>query len=305
MTIEPFDALISKMKKFSVVTIPNLPFSRLTSFGSGGTIKLTIYPDTKRKLIKSLKLLDKLKIPYYVLGKGSNVLAADGEYPGVVVCTTKLCGIQIKGCEARALCGTSTMQFAKTLCKEGLSGGEFFACLPATVGGATVCNAGCFGQDVASVVKWVEAYGNGKVRRFKAEKCQFRKRSSLFKNSNYVVLSAAFRLTQGVEKQISAKIDDIRQKKTATQPLDKRSAGSALYHDRVAVSRLIDQAGLKGYSVGDAQVSTKHAGFVVNNGNATSAQILQVIKHVQDELYARYGVVAHTEITLLNFKDDK
>lgn len=304
MTEQQFNLLLSKMKKFSVSTLTNLPFAGLTTFKSGGTIKLVIYPDTIRKLVKCLRLLDKLNVDHVILGKGSNFLASDYPYDGVAVVTTKIKGVKIKKTAAAALCGTSTASFAKELCKNALSGGEFFACLPASVGGAVTCNAGCYNQEVSQILTEVTAYRKGKIKRIKASCCKFSKRNSLFKNSDYVVLTAKFRFTTSTKEQISASIAEMQQKKRDTQPLDKRSAGSALYHKTAQVSKLIDQAGLKGYSVGDAQVSTKHAGFVINNGAATSEQILSVIRHVKDTLYKKYGITAKTEITLFNFKEE-
>lgn len=304
MTDSQYGLLLLKMKKFSVPTLTNLPFARLTTFKSGGTIKLVIYPDTLRKLVKCLRLLDKLNVDYVILGKGSNFLASDYPYDGVAVVTTGIKGVKLKTTTAAVLCGTSTASFAKELCKNGLSGGEFFACLPATVGGAVTCNAGCFNQDVSQILTEVTAYKNGKIKKIKSCDCKFSKRNSLFKNSNYVVLSAKFRFIKDLPTSISAKITEMQRKKRDTQPLNKRSAGSALYHKTAQISKLIDLAGLKGYAEGDAQVSTKHAGFVINNGNATSEQILSVIRHIQDTLYKNYGITAKTEITLFNFKDD-
>lgn len=305
MTERQLNYLLSKMKKFSVPTLTNLPFARLTTFQSGGTIKLTVYPDTERKLVKCLRLLDKLNAEYVVLGKGSNFLASDDPYDGVAVVTAKVKGVKFGKTTANVLCGTSTVTLGGELCKRGLGGGEFFACLPASVGGTVVCNAGCFNQDVSQVLVYAKVYKNGRIFKLKNAACKFSKRDSLFKHSDYVVLSAKFRFTKSDTGEISAKIAEMRKIKRDTQPLDKRSAGSALYHKTAVVSRLIDRAGLKGYSCGDAQVSVKHAGFVVNNGNATSEQILSVIRHVQQVLYENYGITAKTEITLFNFKENK
>lgn len=301
-----FDAFLSKMKKFSVTCRENIPFARLTTFQSGGTIKLTVYPDTLKKLVVCVRLLRKYRVRYCVLGMGSNTLASDGYYDGVVVVTTGLKGVKLRGNYAEAQCGASAVAFSRRLREHGLSGGEFFACLPASVGGAVVCNAGCFGQSVSDVLKSALVLYKGELHTLKARSCRFGKRTSLFKNNgDYVVLSAKFRFTHSTEEQVSAKIDKMRQKKAQTQPLNKPSAGCALYHDKIPVSKYIDMAGLKGYAVGGAEVSCKHAGFVVNNGNATSAQIIAVIEHVEQTLYERFGITAKREITLINFGEEQ
>lgn len=274
--------------------------------GVGGTIKLVIYPHTLRKTVYTIRLLNKLNVQYTVLGKGSNVLASDEPFDGVVVSTSKLNAFKIRGNVVSAQAGVSTVTLAKALKSEGLTGGEFFACLPATVGGAVVCNAGCFNQDVKSCVVSVTVLHKDKVRTISADKCGFAKRQSIFKNdSGYVVLCARFKFGSSNPSDVAAAIGSMQQRKSSTQPLNMRSAGCVLYHDKVAVSRLIDEAGLKGYSLGGAQISTKHAGFVVNVDKARSKDIYLIIKHVRDTLFARYGIVAQVEVCLINFTKDE
>lgn len=297
--------LLSKMKKYLIATCRNVPFTKLTTLGVGGTINVTVYPDTERKLIKTVRLLIKLKVNYYILGKGSNVLASDDYFDGVVV-VNKTDKIRVCRNRVVALSGVSTVTLGKLLADKGLTGGEFFACLPASVGGATVGNAGCFGQDVAGVVDSVKVLHNSRIRVLSKQMCQFSKRNSLFKNNDsYVVLSVKFRFTRSSTQEVKDKISQMRGKKAQTQPLNYRSAGCVLYHDKVAVSRLIDQAGLKGYTVGGAQVSTKHAGFVVNLDKATSWDIYLVIRYVKETLLSFYGVRAKTEVCLVNFTQEQ
>lgn len=301
-----YGQVVSIMKKNLIPYCENKSFSRLTTLGAGGTIKLVVYPDTIRKMVKAVNSLVKLKINHLVLGNGSNVLASDDVYDGVVVATAKMKQFTISGDTVTAQAGVSTVTLSKALQEKGLTGGEFFACLPATVGGAVVGNAGCFGQDVGSCITSVTVLHKGKVRVIPASKCGFVKRESIFKNkSDYVVLSAKFKFGRGKPDDIADKIANMRQRKASTQPLNYRSAGCALYHDKVAVSRLIDEAGLKGYAVGDAKISTKHAGFVVNVDKAQSKDIYLVIKHMQRALFERYGIVAKVEVCLVNFTKDE
>lgn len=300
------DKLVAIMKKKSIETNVDLTFSELTTLGVGGKIKLTIRPDTIKKLVYAVRKLDKLNVEYVILGKGSNVLASDRDYEGVVVSTLALTKVSISGLLAEAQAGVSTIALARLLRQRGLSGGEFFSCLPASVGGAVVTNAGCFGQDVKSVVTSVTALRRGKVVKLSADKCQFAKRSSLFKNNaDYVVLSAKMELKPSTPEAVAETINVMRQKKAASQPLNYRSAGCALYHDKVAVSRLIDESDLKGFQIGGAKISTKHAGFVINVDKAESKDIYLILRHVKRTLFTRYGIVAKTEVCLINFTKDE
>lgn len=294
------------MKKNLIPYDTNKSFSGLTTLGAGGTIKLVAYPSTPRKAVRLIRVLDKLKVQYTVMGCGSNILASDEKYDGVVVVTTQMKQVALRRNTVYAQAGASTITLAKVLCEKGLTGGEFFACLPATVGGAVVCNAGCFNQDVKSCVTSVTVLYKGRVLTIPASKCVFAKRQSVFKNDGgYVVLSAKFKFKQGNADEIAATIEEMRNRKAATQPLNYRSAGCVLYHERVAVSRLLDEAGLKGYAIGGAQVSTKHAGFVVNVDKAASKDIYLVIRHMKQTLFARYGIMAKVEVCLVNFTKEE
>ena len=296
--------IVFKLKKYSVETHLDKSFSQLTTLGVGGKIALTAYPDTARKLVKTLRLLSNLGVQTYLLGKGSNVLASDDDFDGVVVVTTKLAGVRLKGRCAYALAGTSTVTLSKLLTEQGLSGGEFLACLPATIGGAVVGNAGCFGQDVKSVLRSVTALKNGKKYNLGAKKCKLGKRDSIFKREEYTVIGVKLRFTQSTKEAVAQTVADMREKKALAQPLNYRSAGCVLYHDTVALSRLIDEAGLKGYRVGGAEVSTKHAGFVLNIDKATALDIYLVIQHVEQTIWERYGLRAKREICLINFNTE-
>lgn len=300
------DKVASIMKKNCIATNADLSFSQLTTLGCGGKIKLVVYPDTIRKIVSTIRYLKQLNVPFIVLGKGSNTLASDEVYDGVVVSTLNLKDVRLSGCTVTAQAGVSTVTLGKLLQSNGLTGGEFLACLPASIGGAVVTNAGCFNQSVMQIVTSVTALRNGRVCKLAASKCNFGKRSSLFKNNgDYVVLSATFKLKQASPDVVAGTIAEMRKRKADSQPLNYRSAGCALYHDKVAVSRLIDRADLKGYQVGGAKISTKHAGFVVNVDKAKSKDIYLVIQHIKNTLYNRYGVVAKVELCLVNFTKDE
>ena len=297
-----YDLILSKMKKYSVATYTDLAFSGLTTLGCGGKIKITAYPDTLKKLVRIVRLFERLGVSYCLLGRGSNVLASDDDYDGAVIVTTKLNKLVIRGRSAYALCGASTVALASQLQSRALTGGEFLACLPATVGGAVVTNAGCYGQQIKDIVRGVKVLYYGKIRRISGKKCNFGKRKSVFSQiDGYTILSVKMKLARSTQNEVATRITEMRKRKSATQPLNYRSAGSALYHDKVAVSRLLDNAGLKGYTVGGARVSEKHAGFVINIDKATSKDLYLVIRHMQSTLRERYGIDAKLEIRLINF----
>lgn len=297
--------IISKMKKLQVPIRTDCTFSRLTTFGVGGTIEVTTFPKSTHQLVRVVKYLQRHKIPFYVMGKGSNVLAGDGHFNGVVICTKNLRQVQIDGVFVTAQCGASTSKVAQLCVAKGLGGCEFFGCLPASVGGVVCCNAGCFGQCVADVIHSVTVLRNGRVKTLKASRCNFLYRNSIFKNGNYVILQATFRLQKSTPFDVSCKIQQFKRQKSQTQPLGQKSAGCVLYNNQFAVSQLVDQAGLKGYRVGGAQVSKKHAGFVVNIDKATAKDIYLLIQYIKQVLLQRYNVTCNEELNLVNFTEEK
>lgn len=293
---------VEKMQKRRVATERDCTFAKLTTLGCGGTVNVALYPSSVKQLIFILRYLLRHKVPHCILGHGSNVLASDNYYNGVVVVTSRVREICVEGQTVVASCGVSTSKLCSELVRNGLTGGEFFGCLPATVGGAVVCNAGCFGQSAQQVVKSVVVLYKGRLRRLTNKQCNFQKRSSLFKNNaDYVVLQVAMMFPKASPVQIQATVADMRKRKAQTQPLGCRSAGCVLYSDKTAVSRLIDQAGLKGFRLGGAQVSEKHAGFVINLDKATSRDIYLLIEYVKNTVHEKFGVLPKTELCLINF----
>lgn len=290
------------MKKKGIEALRGKTFAQLTTFGCGGKISVTLCPKTVKQLIFVAKYLCRHKVKHCFLGRGSNVLAADADYCGVVVSTVGVNNLFVEDTCVVADCGVAASGLAATLAKNGLTGGEFFGCLPATVGGAVVCNAGCFGQRASDVVESVFALRKGKPIRMSKGQCKFSVRESLFKNNgDFVVLQVKMRFKKALPSQVKARIERMLQKKIQTQPLSERSAGCVLFNDKVAVSRLVDIAGLKGFQLGGAQVSEKHAGFVINLDKATSKDIYLLIRHMRNVLLEKFGIKATTEVCLINF----
>lgn len=279
-------------------------FKQLTTIRCGGKITVAAYPDTLLKFTKLLRFVSKNNVKYIVLGRGSNVLASDDYYCGMVICTCKLNCVRVNGTRVTCYPGTSTAKLSQILVDNCLHGGEFLACLPASIGGAITCNAGCFNQQASNVVKRVQVWHNGKLRWLSNAEMKFGKRNSVVKNTNAVVLQAVLEFEKQDKTEIINTVNQMKSDKKRTQPLGEPSCGSVLYHEKVAVSALIDKAGLKGYRLGGAQISQKHAGFVINVDKAESKDIYLLIKHVQQVLFRNYGIVANTEVCFVNFGDN-
>ncbi len=296
--------VLSKMKKLSVVCRHDCTFSQLTTLGCGGKIDLTIFPQSKRQLLGAVRYLAKNKIPFCLVGNGSNILAGDGIFHGVAICTKNAKDLSVKGNVITANCGVATAKIAQ-ICKcHGLTNGEFLACLPATIGGAVCCNAGCFGQSAKDIVKSVTVFADGKLKKLTNEQCCFSHRDSIFKNSRILLLQVELIFDISTPQAVAHKISQFKYQKAKTQPLNVKSAGCALYHPTVAVSKLTDELGLKGYQIGQAKISKKHAGFVVNIDKATSKDIYLLVRYIQKRIWDSYQLRTSLELCLINFSED-
>ncbi len=300
-----WEKFIAKMKKNNIETNVDCAFSSLTTIGCGGKIKVTLFPSSIRQLVLCLRFAKKHNIATAILGAGSNVLAGDSFFDGAVIVTKKVNGFTIDGTTVVAQCGLATAYLFAQLEKSGLTGGEFLSCLPATIGGATVCNAGCFGQSMQQIVSKVTFWQNGKITTLNAQQCKFNTRSSIFKHSDSVVLCVELKFAQSTADEVKNKANCFRTQKRQMQPLGAKSAGCVFYHPTLSVSQLVDKAGLKGYRVGDAVVSQKHAGFVINIDKAVSKDIYLLITQISGLLRDNFGVTPQLEICLINMTKEK
>lgn len=303
--MEKWKSFVKKMKKKNIDTRENVSFCSLTTLGCGGKIRFTLFPDCAKQLVQCLNICHKLKLPFVVLGAGSNILAGDEFFDGVAIVTKKVNNLTIDGTAVTAECGVFATQIFAELSRWGLSGGEFLSCLPATIGGATVCNAGCFGQSMQQVVQKVIVWKNGKIKALSQQQCDFNKRSSAFKNGRYVVLSVTMGFSPSTSKEVSATAAEFRAAKRKTQPLGAKSAGCVFYHPTQCISALIDKAGLKGFTIGQAKISEKHAGFVINIDKAVSKDIYLIILEIKNILSNNFGVSPLLEICLVNFTKEQ
>lgn len=291
------------------------PMSKHTTFGVGGPADVFVVPASTDEAVTVIGACRRLGVPYFVLGKGSNLLVSDEGYRGVIVSFESLTAIEVEDaprgdalqedvedgivlvCEA----GATLRSVAEKACSLGLGGFEFAHGIPGTIGGACFMNAGAYDGCMADVLVSVNALTpDGEIVCVPVQDLALGYRTSRVCTDELVVLQARIRLTPADQGAIRAKMNDLMQRRKDKQPLEFRSAGSTFKRpEGLFAGKLIMDAGLKGYAVGGACVSQKHAGFVVNTGNATAADVCAVIDHVQDEVERQFGVRLEPEVRFL------
>lgn len=278
------------------------PLSEHTTFEIGGPADLYVMPEDIDELRDVIDLCREKDLPFFVLGRGSDLLVSDEGYRGVIVgLADGLTGVDVDEKEMTCEAGVTLKEAAEMACELGLTGLEFACGIPGTVGGACFMNAGAYDGCMADVIESVRVITpEGDVRQYGVDELVFGYRQSRIREEGLIVLSATFKLHHGDPEDIRAKMDDLTARREEKQPLDKPSAGSTFKRpEGYFAGKLISDAGLRGYQVGGAAVSTKHAGFVVNLGGATAADVRAVIEHVQDEVERQYGVRLEPEVRFL------
>lgn len=277
--------------------------SNHTTFRIGGAAKYFAVPKNEEEIMEAVDFAIVKDLPYYILGKGSNVLFADEGYPGVVIeigaGMEKVERIGDTGIRAQA--GVSLSALAAFAAREGLSGLEFAGGIPGTLGGAVTMNAGAYGGEMKDVIVSAKVMDKeGAVQELSCEELQLGYRTSIVQKKQLVVLEAEFLLKPGTTEEIQNTMKELNAKRREKQPLEYPSAGSTFKRpEGYFAGKLIEDAGLRGYRVGDAQVSEKHCGFVVNRGKATCAEVLQLIKDVQKEVKEQFGVQLEPEVRII------
>lgn len=275
------------------------PLSAHTSFRIGGPAQYFLLPEEEEELVRLVALCVEEKMPYLLLGNGSNVLAKDEGLRGVVICTKNLQGISWEdGNTVTAQCGLLLGAMAADVLKHSCTGFEFASGIPGTVGGAVLMNAGAYGGEMKDcMVSARTLTREGTVKEYTVQELELSYRHSILQDNGEILLSATFRFESGDSEEIRSKMQELNQKRREKQPLEYASAGSTFKRpEGYFAGKLIDDAGLRGYRVGDVMVSEKHCGFVVNVGNGTYAQTMEVIRHVQEEVLAQFGVELRLEV---------
>ena len=273
-----------------------------TSFRIGGPVEVMAFPKTAQELSELLKTSALLDCKPVVLGAGTNVLAPDEGMRGLVVCL-KDCmdGLeQLDDNTIRVMAGVTMTRAAVFAANLGLGGLEFAHGIPGTVGGGVYMNAGAYGGEICQVCKSVDVMDmNGNIRRFTNEEMGFSYRHSVLEDQYGIVISADFTLENKPTEEIRDKMKELMGKRSASQPLDKPSAGSAFKRPVGGyAAALIDQAGLKGFMVGGAAISTKHAGFAVNLGGATAGDVKELLRQVSDRVFENSGIRLEPEVRI-------
>ena len=278
------------------------PMSKHTSFRIGGGAEVMAFPKTREELAEILKTSALLDCKTAILGAGTNVLAPDEGISGLVICLKDcLDGMeQLDDTRIRVMAGVTMSRAAVFAANRGLSGLEFAHGIPGTVGGGVYMNAGAYGGEICQICESVEVMDrNGNIRRLSNAEMSFSYRHSILEETSGIVLSADFALTKGSTEEIKARMKELIGKRSASQPLDLPSAGSAFKRPVGGyAAALIDQAGLKGYQVGSAAISSKHAGFAVNMGGATAEDVKTLLQQVSDKVFEHSGIRLEPEVRI-------
>ena len=275
--------------------------SQYVNFKVGGPADILLTPKNKEQVIKTVNVCKENNIPFYVIGNGSNLLVKDGGFRGVIISLTNVNQVLVNGERIEAECGAMLKSVSDKAVDNSLTGFEFACGIPGTVGGAVFMNAGAYDGEISHVIESAEVINeDGEVIKLSKEELHLGYRSSIVMEKGYVVLCATFKLNKGTVKSIKDLVADLTNKRESKQTLEYPSAGSTFKRPvGYFAGKLIQDAGLKGYSVGGAAISEKHSGFVINKGGATAKDILDLIHHVQDEVKKQFGVDLHTEVRII------
>lgn len=282
--------------------LPEEPMCRHTTFRVGGNAQCLVRISSIRQLEKLIPHLKVVGIPYFILGNGSNLLVGDKGYKGVILqVASKMSTVTVEGDRMRAGAGLPMIQAARCALEKGLTGLEFASGIPGTLGGGVVMNAGAYGGEMSQVVEEVTVLSDeGEILTLDNAFMEFGYRTSIIKNRPFVVIETVLKLLPRDKKEILEKMEELAGKRREKQPLEYASAGSTFKRpEGYFAGKLIMDAGLRGYSVGGAMVSEKHCGFVINTGNATAADIAQVIWDVQKQVKDKFGVTLEKEVIFL------
>ena len=278
------------------------PMSQHTTFRIGGPADVFVMPENYEQIREVLRLCKEEKLPFFVLGNGSNLLVSDSGYRGVIIQMDRnMEEIRLDGEEIHACAGALLSSVAVAARNASLTGFEFAGGIPGTIGGAAVMNAGAYGGELKDVLKEVTVMTReGEILTIPAEKMEMGYRTSIIKTAGYLVLEAVISLKKGDEEAIRATMKDLSERRTEKQPLDYPSAGSTFKRpEGYFAGKLIMDSGLRGYRAGGAQVSEKHCGFVINAGGATAEDVRSLMDHVIRVVREKYGVTLEPEVKFL------
>ena len=293
--------VIQKLNLLEGTLLLNEPLAPYTTFRVGGAAEALFLPENGEAIKKAVDIANQENLPLWLMGNGSNLLISDRGLPGLTIRIGKeMSDVTVRGNRIFAEAGASLAKIANAALAESLTGLEFASGIPGSLGGGIVMNAGAYGGELKDVLESVTYLTPaGEVTTAPARELSLGYRTSRFQTEGGVVLSASFRLEEGDPDEIKRKMQDLNNRRKEKQPLEYPSAGSTFQRpEGYFAGALIEEAGLKGFSVGDAEVSTKHAGFVVNKGNATAQDVYLLIRAVQDKVKEASGVLLAPEVRM-------
>ena len=277
----------------------NEPMKKHTTFRSGGEAELYINVLSSENLVELIKYLKEHNIEYIVLGRGSNVLVKDGGIDSVVISTSMMKNLSVKDNIIEADAGVSLALIANEALKNELEGFEFASCIPGSLGGGVFMNAGAHGGELKDVLVDVTVFDGKDIKVLLPDDLDLSYRHSNVEEKGYVVLSARIKLRKGDTEKIKNKMAENKEYRVNAQPMEPSAGSTFKRPEGYIAAKLIDDAGLKGFHVGDAYVSEKHAGFIVNKNKAKSRDILEVIDYVKKEVYNKYNVMLEEEVRII------
>lgn len=298
--IEKIQKVIPKEKIYI-----NEEMKKYTSFKIGGPAECLIKIESVDQIKEVYKIAKEFNIPLTVIGNGSNLLVSDRGIKGIVL------KIEIKKLEFQEDKGKINIVvgsgeklgiIAQKFLNQEIEGFEFASGIPGTIGGAIRMNAGAHGKEMKDIVKTVTYIDReGNIKKINNSEAEFKYRNSIFSHKDYVIIEAELKLQKGNKEEILAKMQEYANFRKEKQPLEFPSAGSTFKRgEDFITARLIDECGLKGYQIGDAQISEKHAGFIINKGNATAEDVMKLIEYTKEQIYNKFGKRIETEIEILN-----
>ena len=294
--------LIELCDRSGIGYIENAPLSDYLTFRVGGPCRVMVFPDSADKIIEVLNYLRSSGIRYYIIGKGSNLLCSDSGFDGVILNTTKYDSLCVINDHIICSSGISLSRLCRAALDNSLSGLECEYGIPGSVGGAVYMNAGAYGGEIKdSVFSVTHITAGGELETVYRNKLDFGYRHSYYSDKDLFILKTEFALNKADREEIRNKMEDLLSRRKAKQPLDLPSAGSTFKRpEGYYAGALIEECGLKGYSIGGAQVSVKHAGFVVNTGNATCSDITALIDYCRKTVYEKTGVTLEPEVKYIS-----
>lgn len=281
--------------------IENEPMSKHTTFRIGGKADVFVTPDSDKSLLDCVNYVMNNNIPYYIVGNGSNLLVRDNGFRGVIIQLYKgFSDILVKNDVIVAKAGALLSAVARTALNNSLTGMECLSGIPGTIGGAICMNAGAYGGEMKDIVVETKVINKGRFETISNKESEFGYRKSRIMAENMIVTETVIKLEKGNKEEIEAKMKELMSQRNLKQPVELPSAGSTFKRpEGYFAAKLIDDCGLRGFSVGKAQVSPKHCGFVVNNGGSTAKEVIELMDKVSQTVYEKFGVKLEPEVRII------